>query len=80
MTGKNQEQIQLLLKKLASDDEFRAAFEANPIPVLAKFGIDVDAKTAPATVTLPSKDEIAKNFDTLSQEMHATMAVVIFSK
>jgi putative modified peptide len=45
----------VLLHKLASDDEFRGRFAAQPREVLAEYGLDVTAEV-PLTLTLPPKE------------------------
>jgi hypothetical protein len=49
---------QELIEKLASDDEFRAKFEAKPRTVLFEHRIDVSPESLPETVTLPPKEKI----------------------
>lgn len=80
MTGPQNEQLQLLLKQLASNDEFRAAFEANPVEVLAKFGLEVKPDEVPEKVALPSKETIAKNFDAMLDDTRSSCGVIFFAK
>lgn len=46
------------INKLALEDdmgtEFRSSFEADPVAVLAYYGIEVPQELVPATITLPS--------------------------
>jgi len=47
-----------LLRKLATDDVFRARLEADPQAVLAERGIPVPAGALEGPITLPTRDEI----------------------
>lgn len=67
-----------MLERLASDDEFRARVEADPIGGLAEYGFKIDPANVPKSVKLPEKAQIRANLDALSQEFHSTAGVVIF--
>lgn len=54
-----------LLAKLASDDEFRAAFEQDPASVLAEYGIEIPQGTR---ATLPPKEAITGALTNLARQ------------
>ncbi len=76
----NQDNARKLLDRLATDDEFRASMEADPVAAFAKYGFTIDREIAPGKVELPSKDEIGKNTDLLSKQIEATSGWVIFCR
>lgn len=43
------------LQRIASDDQFRAAVEADPQAKLAEFGLHIDREDLPEQVSLPGK-------------------------
>ncbi|WP_147653799.1 NHLP-related RiPP peptide [Vulcaniibacterium gelatinicum] len=74
-----QDNARKLLQLLATDDDFRRKFEADPVGLLKAYGIEVDpSQVPPGGVRLPSKEQIARNLDTLSNELHATMGIIVF--
>jgi putative modified peptide len=75
-----QTKAQLLLERLATDDEFRARMEHDPIGAFADYGFVIDPKIAPARVTLPSKQDIKANADLLAQQLDATSGWVVFCR
>ena len=78
MTG--QDNSRKLLARLASDDDFRARMESDPISALAEYGFKVDPSIAPGTVQLPSKEEISKNAELLSRQLEATSGWSVFCR
>jgi putative modified peptide len=60
MTNPTPQQVDQILEKLATDDAFRAQFEADPVGTLATMGVTLDATQISATPKLPSKDAVAK--------------------
>lgn len=76
----NQDNARKLLDRLATDDEFRASMEADPVAAFAEYGFAIDREIAPGKVELPSKDEISKNSDLLSKQLEATSGWVIFCR
>lgn len=76
----NQDNARKLLDRLATDDEFRANMEADPVAAFAEYGFDVDGGITPAKVNLPSKDEISKNSELLSKQIEATSGWIVFCR
>lgn len=76
----NQDSARKLLDRLATDDEFRASMEADPVAAFAEYGFTVDREIAPPKVSLPSKDEISKNADLLSKQIEATSGWIVFCR
>lgn len=72
------DKVRELLQKLASDDTFRSRFENDPSGVLNEYGVNFDPQRLPAKVTLPDKDEIAKNADALAQHVNSSMGIIFF--
>lgn len=75
-----QENARKLLERLATDDDFRAKMEADPVAAFAEHGFTIDPSIAPAKVQLPSKEEINKNTDLLSKQLEATSGWVVFCR
>lgn len=46
------------LRRVARDEDFRAALEADPGAALAEYGLEVDAKDVPRNVRLPKEEAI----------------------
>ena len=78
MTG--QSKAKQLLERLATDDEFRARMEKDPIAAFADYGFVIDPKIAPAAVSLPSKEQIHANADLLAKQVDATSGWVVFCR
>lgn len=76
----NQANARKLLERLAEDDAFREQMQADPIAALAEYGFKIDPDIAPHKIELPSKYEISKNIDLLSQQMEATSGWVVFCR
>lgn len=62
------EQSDSFLRGLVYDDELRADLAADPAGTLARFGIQVDPATMPATVRLPSPDALRRSLDLKEDE------------
>ncbi len=75
-----QTRAQQLLARLASDDDFRARMESNPVAAFAEHGFVIDPKIAPASVTLPSKEHIKANADLLEKQFEATSGWIVFCR
>lgn len=69
-----------LLQRLAKDDDFRLAMEADPVSAFAQYGFSISREAAPQTVTLPSKEEIEKNIHLLSLKVDATSGWIVFCR
>lgn len=66
------------LKKLAYDDDFRAALEADPQKVLAEHAVDLEPGHLPDRVQLPPKEELQKSFDSLLAQAESNDAQMVF--
>jgi len=75
-----QTKTQQLLQRLATDDEFRARMEKDPIGTFADYGFVIDPKIAPASVSLPSKEDIKTDADLLAKQLDATSGWVVFCR
>lgn len=69
-----------LLDRLATDDEFRARVETDPVAALAEYGFEIDPKIAPYAVKLPSKEHIRDNAELLAAQLEATSGWIVFSR
>lgn len=76
----NQDNARKLLERLATDDDFRAKMESDPITALAEHGFKVDPSIAPSKVQLPSKEEISGNIELMSKQLEATSAWIVFCR
>jgi putative modified peptide len=76
-----QSQARAFLEKLASDDDFRAQVERDPVGTLAAHGIEVKAEDLPkaGTVALPSKEAIRANLDGMTGELESTSGEILFA-
>jgi hypothetical protein len=54
-----QSKNEALVRKLATDDEFRARLRRNPTGVLAEYHIDLPSTELPADVVLPPRSQMA---------------------
>jgi hypothetical protein len=68
------------MKRLAEDDEFRAAMVRNPVATAASFGFELDASKLPENgVQLPSKAVIARYLDIMATRFSASPeAIIVF--
>jgi putative modified peptide len=76
-----QSQARAFLEKLASDDDFRAQVERDPVGTLAAHGITVKPEDLPKAgrVRLPSKEAIRANLDALAGELESTAGEIFFA-
>ena len=49
-----------LVRRLATDDDFRARLAGNPTSVLAEYHIELSPRELPADVVLPSRSQMAE--------------------
>jgi len=64
-----EDQAHELLKRLASDDDFRRQLEADPARVLVDYGIEISpAEAIPPSAQLASKEEIGILLAAMMQE------------
>lgn len=75
-----QTKAQQLLERLASDDDFRARMEKEPVAALAEYGFVIDPEIAPSNVALPSKEHIKENADLLAKQLEATSGWIVFCR
>ncbi|HEY5613664.1 MAG TPA: NHLP-related RiPP peptide [Lysobacter sp.] len=75
-----QTKAQQLLERLATDDEFRARMEADPVAAFADYGFVIDPEIAPGSVTLPSKEHIKANADLLAKQFEASSGWIVFCR
>lgn len=76
----NQAKAKELLQRVMEDDEFRAFLESDPIQAFAEYGFEIDPKTAPEKVTLPSNEDIARGIDVLSKKLEETCGLWVFCR
>ena len=75
------EAVRRMLERLATDDEYRRAFSADPVAELSAHGIKVDPTRIPESgVRLPSKEHIRDNLDELTRQMHDTLGIILFAR
>lgn len=66
------------IKRLATDDAFRAETVSDPVAAAAKYGFSVDRRMLPESgITLPSKAVLAEHIDLIAQQFAAASSVVI---
>lgn len=68
------QQIETLLGKLSSDDNFRAAFEKDAAAALTSIGLPTDLAACCAGRKLASKDQLGKSRATLQSFMSSRLA------
>jgi putative modified peptide len=76
----NKDNARKLLQRLAEDDAFREHMQTDPVAAFAEYGFKIDPGIAPNKIELPSKYEISKNMDLLSQQMEATSGWIVFCR
>lgn len=76
----NQDNARKLLDRLATDDDFRARMETDPVAAFAEYGFTIDHEIAPSKIKLPTKYEISKSADMLSKQIEATNGWIIFCR
>ncbi len=59
------EQLDKLLDRLGTDDQFREKFLGDPVGALAEQGVQVDPASVPAVRSLPSKQALQSQRDTI---------------
>lgn len=65
-----------LLKRLASDDEFREAFEQDPAAMLREYGVEIEEG---ARAALPPKDVLAEALTDLARQTIGGPSAAIWS-
>ena len=72
------EAINMLLDKLASDDQFRSQLIADPRATLESVGIEAEDSEIPVIRTLPSKAVIQANRAVLKSALGGESAMALF--
>ncbi|GEM_PF-3132005 len=72
------DEIERLLDKLATDDDFRAQLQSDPRAAFTSLGIDVDPSEMPAMKALPSKEQVAADRDALRTRLSGKAGLGIF--
>ena len=78
MTIPSQTEMDLLLEKLATDDDFRERLLKDPAGALGSIGITVDPSQIPVIRDLPSKETIAKEQQAIKTKLDGTAGAIIF--
>jgi putative modified peptide len=78
MTIPSQTEMDLLLDKLASDDDFREALLKDPATALGSIGIKVDPSLIPVIRDLPSKETVANDRLAIKGKLDGTSGAIIF--
>jgi putative modified peptide len=71
-------ELSAILDKLASDDGFREHLLGDPVAALGGLGISISPDKIPAVRSLPSKDAIASDRDTLHNSLVSNLRMVPF--
>ncbi len=78
MTANLTAETDLLLKKLGSDDAFRAHLLRDPHAALASIGVHLAPGDIPATVRLPSKQAITRDRMDLLDKLDSAAGAIPF--
>ncbi len=70
--------LDTLLDKLSTDNDFREQFLGDPAGALGSLGITVDASQIPAVRSLPSKESLANDLTAIRGKLDSNMGQVIF--
>ncbi|SDG83817.1 MULTISPECIES: NHLP-related RiPP peptide [unclassified Duganella] len=70
--------VNVLLDKLANDDDFRAKLLAQPAETLAGIGINAGAGDIPDLRTLPSKEVVQANRVAMQEKLGSPVAMALF--
>jgi putative modified peptide len=62
-------QLDALLDRLSSDDDFRERFLGNPTDALSEFGIAADPAKIPPIRRLPSKQQLRNDHDAVRERL-----------
>ncbi|MCS3811331.1 NHLP-related RiPP peptide [Xanthomonas sp. 4461] len=69
-----------LLQRLATDDEFRASMEKDPIAAFAEYGFKIEKSEAPIHVDIPSKEDINAGLDEMAKRIEDTCGFDVFRR
>ncbi|GAA0711749.1 NHLP-related RiPP peptide [Dokdonella soli] len=72
------DQLDQILERLGSDDQFRERMLGNPVAALAEHGVNVDPSTVPHVRTLPSKDAIKSQRAALMTKVDGRAQLFLF--
>ncbi|PWF48655.1 NHLP-related RiPP peptide [Massilia glaciei] len=78
MAMNSPEDIDRLLKKLATDDAFRELMQSDPVKAMDSIGITVDPADVPDVRTLPSKESIAADQDAHREKLVGNSEMDVF--
>jgi len=78
MTTEILTELDMLLDKLATDDDFRAAMLSHPVNALDSLGINVDPRLIPALRSLPSKAVIARDQQAIKAKLSSAAGAFPF--
>ncbi|MES2264341.1 MAG: NHLP-related RiPP peptide [Pseudomonadota bacterium] len=70
--------LDTLLDKLATDDDFRERLLGDPVGALGSIGITIDPADVPAVRSLPSKASIAADSAALKGKLSGTVGMIPF--
>ena len=65
------QQLDEILHRLGTDDAFREQFLGDPSAALAQHGVTVDPKDVPAVRSLPSKDSLMNDRDSITAQINS---------
>ena len=69
------EQLDKLLDRLGSNDQFREKFLGDPAGALAEHGVQVDPASVPAVRCLPSKDALQTQRDAIKAKVEGKVGM-----
>lgn len=67
MSNATSDQLDKVLDRLGSDDQFREKFLGDPVAALAEHGVQIDPADVPAVRSLPSKEALQAQRATIKQ-------------
>jgi len=73
------EQLDQILHRLGTDDAYREHFLGNPVSALAEHGVEVDPSQVPHVRSLPSKEALMNDRDTIKSQVSGQVAMVFFA-
>jgi len=67
-TNATTEQMDKVLDRLGSDDQYRERFLGDPVAALAEHGVTVDPASVPAVRSLPSKEALQTQREAIKEQ------------
>ncbi|MEO7326146.1 MAG: NHLP-related RiPP peptide [Dokdonella sp.] len=72
------DQLDQILERLGTDDQFRERMLGDPVAALAEHGVQVDPSTVPHVRTLPSKEALTNQRVALKSKVEGKAQLFLF--